>query len=88
MPTNVGAKYANAISQRLDGIAEGRYVFRDVGCCYGEVAVDDRLQNVLEVDELLGWADAGTMMRLQLKESTEWAEKEASCSGRSRSGWC
>ena len=68
MPTNVGAKYANAISQRLDGIVKGIDVFRDVGCCCAEVAIDDRVQNVLEVGELLGWADAATMMRLQLKE--------------------
>ncbi len=71
MPTNVGAKYANAISQRLDSIVKGIDVFRDVGYYYTEVTIDDRVQNILEVDELLGWADTATIIRLQLKESTE-----------------
>ena len=40
--------------KRLDSSVKGIDVFRNIGCCYAEVAIDDRVQNILEVGELLG----------------------------------
>ena len=40
--------------KRLDSSVNGIDVFRNIGCYYTEVVIDDRVQNILEVGELLG----------------------------------